>query len=330
MMVGIPATGTSGTVLAELADHHVGNVMLTGRSARGVQATAGLVRDVAGRLAGPATSHVPQLVATDQEGGLVQVLSGPGFDQIPDALSQGRWAPADLGSRARRWGGQLHAAGVNLDLAPVADVVPPWPDPSLNGPIGHFDREFGSTPAVVESHARAFACGMSAAGVTTTVKHFPGLGHVRGNTDSTSGVVDHVIGPGDPGLEVFAHVAAACGSLVMTSTADYARLDPRHPASFSPTVVRHLLRRDLGFPGVVVSDDLGIARQVQRWAPGERARMFVSAGGDLVLTVEPGDVPAMTASLVAAARDSATMRARVRESALRVLTLKARLGLLGS
>jgi beta-N-acetylhexosaminidase len=95
-------------------------------------------------------------------------------------------------------------------------------------------------------------------------------------------------------------------------------------------VVRHLLRRDLGFPGVVVSDDLGIARQVQRWAPAERARMFVSAGGDLVLTVEPGDVPQMTTSLVAAARDSATMRARVRESALRVLTLKARLGLLGS
>jgi beta-N-acetylhexosaminidase len=330
MMVGIPATGTSGTVLAELADRHVGNVMLTGRSARGVEATAGLVRDVASRLAGTATSHVPLLVATDQEGGLVQVLSGPGFDQIPDALAQGRWAPADLGSRARRWGDQLHAAGVNLDLAPVADVVPTRPDPSLNGPIGHFDREFGSTPAVVESHARAFACGMSAAGVTTAVKHFPGLGHVRGNTDSASGVVDHVLGPEDPGLEVFAHVAAACGSLVMTSTADYARLDPGHPASFSPTVVRHLLRRDLGFPGVVVSDDLGIARQVQRWAPGERARMFVSAGGDLVLTVEPGDVPQMTTSLVAAARDSATMRARVRESALRVLTLKARLGLLGS
>jgi beta-N-acetylhexosaminidase len=328
LMVGVPATGPSPTVLEQLAEHHVGNLMLAGRSPGSVDATAALVHAAAGRLTGTATSGVPLLLATDQEGGLVQVLSGSGFDHIPDALSQGGWPAPELRSRARRWGAQLHAAGVNLDLAPVADIVPTRPDPSLNGPIGHFDRQLGSTAAGVEAHAAAFACGMSDAGVATAVKHFPGLGHVRGNTDTSSGVVDHVVGPDDVGLEVFSRAAAACGSVVMTSTAVYARIDPRLPASFSPVVIRHLLRRDLGFRGVVVSDDLGTARQVRQWTPGERARMFVAAGGDLVLTVEPGDVPQMTATLVQAARGSVTMRDRIRESALRVLTLKARLGLL--
>jgi beta-N-acetylhexosaminidase len=328
MMVGIPATDTSRTVLGVLSENHVGNIMLTGRSRGGVRATARLVDDARARLVGPATAHVPLLVATDQEGGLVQVLSGPGFDVIPQALTQGRWSVRHLRSQAHRWGRQLKAAGVDLDLAPVADIVPARPDPSLNGPIGHFHRQFGSTARVVGTHAAAFACGMSAAGVATAVKHFPGLGHVRGNTDTSSHVVDHAIGPHDRGLRVFRDAAAACGSLVMTSTAVYARLDPGHPASFSARVVRHLLRGHLGFGGVVVSDDLGTARQVLRWTPGARARMFVGAGGDLVLTVDPGDVAPMTTELVTSARASTTLRSRVHASALRVLTLKARLGLL--
>jgi beta-N-acetylhexosaminidase len=94
-------------------------------------------------------------------------------------------------------------------------------------------------------------------------------------------------------------------------------------------VTTSLLRERLGFEGVVVSDDLGNALQVQRWTAGERARMLLSAGADLVLTVQPDDVPAMFAALAAGARENGSTKARVRESALRVLTLKAQLGLIG-
>ncbi len=328
LMVGVPAPGASPGVLQELAGSHVGNVFLHGRSGRGVRATAGVTRGAKAAMGGPATGGVPLLVATDQEGGLVQTLTGPGFARIPSALVQSRWSPARLQAQARQWAGQLRAAGVNLDLAPVGDVVPTSPDPRTNGPIGRFDRQLGSTAGEVEPRATAFVRGMSGVGVATAVKHFPGLGHVRGNTDTSASVVDDEVGPRDPGLQVFPDVARAGTSMVMTSTAVYRRLDPAQPASFSRPVVQRLLRGRLGFRGVVVSDDLGLAQQVRRWPPGRRATMFVAAGGDLALTVVPSDAAPMAGALVDAARRDPAMRHRVRQSALRVLAFKQRLGLL--
>jgi beta-N-acetylhexosaminidase len=327
-MVGVPATGTSPTVLRQLAERHVGNVMLTGRSSLGVEATARVVEAVGAGLSSRARSGIPLVVATDQEGGAVQVLSGPGFDDIPSALQQGGWSVGRLRSESRDWGRQLRAAGVTMNLAPVADIVPSSPDPKGNGPIGYFDRQFGASAPLVRRQARAFSCGMADAGVVAAVKHFPGLGHVKQNTDNAAAVVDDTVGRRDRGLAVFTAVARACRSAVMTSTAFYDRLDPAWPASFSSIVVRSLLRERLGFDGVVVSDDLGRARQVARWTPGERARLFLAAGGDLVLSVEPADAAPMAATITAAARRDPGMRARVRESTLRVLTLKSRLRLL--
>ena len=79
----------------------------------------------------------------------------------------------------------------------------------------------------------------------------------------------------------------------MISTAYYSRLDARNPAAFSRSVIHRLLRRQLGFRGVVISDDLGNAGQVAAWSPGARAVRFLGAGGDLVLTVNPATLPAM-------------------------------------
>ena len=96
---------------------------------------------------------------------------------------------ATLKQKAARWGRQLGQAGVNLDLAPVADVVPPGTDAS-NAPIGEFQREYGHDPATAATHVRAFIAGMTQAGIGTSAKHFPGLGRVVGNTDFTGDVVD--------------------------------------------------------------------------------------------------------------------------------------------
>ena len=110
---------------------------------------------------------------------MVQALAGPGFDVIPSALSQGTLAPADLQAMAARWGAQLRAAGVNVNFAPVADVVPPGTD-SQNAPIGQLQREYGHDPATVATHALAFMAGMRQAALATTVKHFPGPRQGRG------------------------------------------------------------------------------------------------------------------------------------------------------
>jgi beta-N-acetylhexosaminidase len=102
----------------------------------------------------------------------------------------------------------------------------------------------------------------------------------------------------------------------MVSTATYRLLDPNSPAAFSPTIVTGILRSDLSFTGLVISDDLGRAVQVRGWAPGERAVDFVTAGGDLVLTVEPKVIPEMITVVMSKAQVDPAFRAQVDAAAL--------------
>lgn len=326
-MVGGPATGVGGDTVAAVRDRHVGSVILTGRSTAGVGATAAVSAGLQAQVTPASTAGVGLLVGTDQEGGYVQVLQGPGFDAMPTALVQGGSDPGVLRQDAGRWGAELLAAGVNVDLGPVLDTVPSAAAAPGNPPIGAYDREYGYTPGTVASHGTAFALGMADAGVAATVKHFPGLGRVTGNTDTTAGVTDTVTTRHDAYLTPFATAVRAGAPLLMVSTAYYSQIDPAHPAAFSSTVIRQLVRKDLGFTGVVVSDDLANARQVAAWTPGDRALQFLAAGGDLVLTVDPGQLPAMYDAVLARAQSDAPFRARVQQAALRVLTAKQARGL---
>jgi beta-N-acetylhexosaminidase len=217
---------------------------------------------------------------------------------------------------------------VNLNLAPVLDTVPGPRAAEHNPPIGFFDREYGYTPRTVARHGVAFVRGMADGRVATAVKHFPGLGRVHANTDTSAGVTDRTTRRHDPYLAPFQAAIDAGAQFVMMSTARYSRLDPKRPAAFSPYVVSTMLRGDLGFRGVVISDDLAGAEQVARIPAGERAARFVAAGGDVVLTVDPATLPTMYRAVLHRARTNAKFRARVAASALRVLTAKQRQGLL--
>lgn len=325
LMVGVPATGPTTAALQQVGRYHVGGVILTGRSSAGVAATANQAARLQGQGSTPGNAGVPLLIAADQEGGAVQVLKGPGFSVIPSALVQGRSTTAALRAQARTWGNQLRSAGVRLNLAPVADTVPAGAN---NPPIGGFDRQYGSDPTSVATHSGVFAGGMEDAGLIPTVKHFPGLGRVTANTDTSTGVTDSVTTRTDAYLTPFRYSSRVGTPFVMMSTAIYSRIDGSQPAAFSPTVIGGMLRGDLGFGGVVISDDLGNARQVSGVAVGDRATRFVAAGGDLVLTVNPATLPAMYSALLARARSDAAFRARVDQSVQRILAAKQRLGLL--
>lgn len=327
-MVGVVATGVGASTLSAVSRRHVGNVMLTGRSTAGVTRTRQVVDRVRRQVSSAATGGVPLFVATDQEGGAVQVLRGSGFSAIPTALEQGTWSADTLRSRASSWGGELKQAGVNLNLAPVADTVPSAAAASSNPPIGRFRREFGYATSRVGDHAAAFARGMASAGVGTAVKHFPGLGRVTGNTDTTSGVTDTTTTSRDPYLEPFRQTVGGGAAFVMMSTALYSRIDAGTPAAFSATVVGGVLRGRLGFTGVVISDDLGQSRQVARWSPGQRAVLFVRAGGDMVLTVDPSVLPSMYDAVLARAERDGAFHRQVDAAALRVLRAKASQGIL--
>ncbi len=306
----------------------LGGVFLAGRWHGGTVALAAST-NLMQAAAVPASGPFARLwIAADQEGGLVQALAGFGFSAIPTGAAQAAMAPEALRAAAAQWGGELGQAGVNLDLAPVLDVVSPA-DAGSNQAIGIPERELGHDPAAVSAHGSAVVKGMAAAGIGTAGKHFPGLGRVRGNTDtSSSGVSDPAMTADDPDLQPFREAIFAGTAFVMVSLATYPRLDSTQPAAFSASVVDGVLRGRLSYSGTVISDDLGNARAVAAVLAPQRAVRFLEAGGDVVLDVGGGGVGDMEAAVLNRASADPAFAARVRTSASRVLAGKARAGLL--
>ena len=309
---------------AAFKQYHFGSVLLPANT---VGTTALAAATAAVQALAPAdTRGVRFLIAANQEGGQIQQLKGPGFDVMPSALVQGTWTTSALRTQAQTWGSQLHDAGVNLNLAPVMDVVPAG-TASTNAPIGELDREFGSDPQTNGEHGVAFIQGMAAAGVASVPKHFPGLGRVKGNTDFTSDVVDSVTTATDPYLESYRDAVNAGVSYLMVAEATYTKIDPSHLAVFSPVIMK-LVRNGLGFNGVIVSDDLGNAAAVASIPAPQRAVDFLDAGGDLITSQSIAPAEQMAASVLATASSDASFRATVDAAAGRVLAAKQGQGLL--
>ena len=323
MMVGVDAQAPKQSSNEAVDTHHVGNIFIAGRTTAGSQATQKVISSFTSKV-GPGTTHAtPMLVATDQEGGEVQVLSGSGFSDIPSALDQSAQPRDQLVASARTWGRELADAGVNMNLAPVVDLVD-ISRPTSNEPIGRWGREYGHDAATVSSQAGAFAEGMRASKVIPTYKHFPGLGRVRDNTDTSAGVVDSATNRlPDAAVGVFANAIAAGAQAIMVSSATYSLIDSSAPAVFSSKIVTDMLRREMGFSGVVITDDVSAAVQVQEVGAGDRAVRAIRAGCDLVLaSADPTVVADMVKALIATAQSDPAFAARVDESATRVLNLK--------
>jgi beta-N-acetylhexosaminidase len=305
---------------------HFGSVWFVDHSGAGVAPIRSVADAVQSLAATDTTANVRFFIAANQEGGLIQSLSGTGFTTIPSAVDQGAIDPVALRAQAAQWGRELASAGVNLNFAPVLDVVPPGAD-AQNEPIGVLRRGYGHDPATVSVHGMAFMRGMADAGVATTAKHFPGLGRVKGNTDFTASVVDSETTPTDAYLAPFRDAIVAGIPFVMVALATYQKIDPTTLSVFSPVVMRQLLRGSLAFNGVVVSDDLGATAAVANIAPGDRAVNFLAAGGDLIISKTLMPALAMAAAIRARTSTDPAFRTRVDDAAIRVLRAKAARGL---
>jgi len=319
-MVGTPA-GDGECSPQLLTQRHVLGLFLSGRSQHGSQAISDQVADCRAL----ATARLPLLVATDQEGGLVQVLQGEGFDRLPSALEQSE--DAALRDSASGWATQLSSADIDVNFAPVVDLV----EESFaenNPPIGAIQRNYGFETETVVQQASAFAQGMQDGGVIPTLKHFPGLGRVTVNTDFGSGVVDTETTSESASVQVYYDVLANLGQdpatapWIMVSTAVYDQIDPNEPAAFSPIVVD--LARQSGFSGVLITDDLSDATQVESWSPGDRAIHALEAGVDVVLfSANIADVPTAMDAVIDRAENDPAFHARLVEAATRVVNVAA-------
>lgn len=328
LMVSSPVTGADAAALYALDTLHVGNVFMKGRSEAGAAGIAAEVGAVAGHVSGARTAGVRPFVATDQEGGFVQIMRGPGFSDIPQGIVQGQLPAPALLADATMWGQQLAAVGVNVNLAPVLDTVPSAEFAPQNAPIGAFGREYGYTPEAVSSHGIAFAQGMAAAGVAATVKHFPGLGRVTANTDVAAGVVDSTTVRNDPYIRPFRDAVQAGVPWLMVSNASYPLIDPKAMAPFSSVVVHDMVRGDLGFKGIIVSDDICDAVQVAVVPVAQRGVQFIAAGGTMALCTNQTLLPQMYQGMVAAAQSDPAFAKQVDAAALLVLASKSVNGLI--
>jgi beta-N-acetylhexosaminidase len=327
---GLTATDAP-TTIADIRDRGLGGVLLfdydapTGTYQRNVS-SPDQVRSLVADLRAAAT--IPLLVAIDEEGGQVDRLKARyGF---PRTLSEAALGARDDAGytrlRAKAIGSTLSDLAIDLDLAPVVDV-----DVNPSNPIiGALDRSFSADPQVVSRQGLAYLAGLHDAGVGGTLKHFPG--HGSSTADTHLGTVDvtktwtaaellpfrEIIAQGDVDAVLVAHVFNS-------------DLDPNYPASLSGLVIDGMLRGDLGFDGVVITDDLQMGAIRKEFGYTTAVERAILAGAD-VLTIaneqvyEPGIVATTIEIIEAAVNEGRIDPARIDDSWRRISALKARLG----
>jgi beta-N-acetylhexosaminidase len=254
------------------------------------------------------------IVAVDQEGGAVRIIP---------------WAPPAVGAPEQAATGTVRASaqssalalrsvGITVTLAPVADV------PSIPG-AALASRSFSPDPRVASKAMSSAVRGWRAGGIASTAKHFPGLGAARVNTDDFSVTIRRSRAQLEAtDLPPFRAAIRAGLPLVMVGHARYPALDRLRIASQSPVIIEDLLRNRLSFRGVVVTDSMEGQASLATGGIATVCERAVRAGADLVLLTGQGSYAPVYRRLLAVARRSPAFRARVRESAARVLALKAR------
>jgi beta-N-acetylhexosaminidase len=283
----------------------MGGVLLLGRwpSAARVASVTAELRQAA------CTRGEPLLVAVDQEGGRVRRLSWAAPDVAPAEIR----TPARARSEAAAAAAALRRTGIDVDFAPVVDTPS-----SARSFLG--TRAFSRSAALNARLAAAFVDGLQTSGVAATAKHFPGLGEAGANTDDRAVVVRAHAWKLRQGLLPFRTAVDSGVRLVMVSSASYPTLDPSGlPAVFSRTLETDLLRGELGFDGVVVTDALDAPAAARVPHAATRA---VAAGADLLVFGSERASERAYATLVADAPKYAHLRARLAESVQRIRDLK--------
>lgn len=305
----------------ELVDDQIGGVLLFtpnfGGSPAGLRQLSSRLEALASRTC---LGH-PILEMLDEEGGAVANVKAPFAPPWPAVMGTG--GPDHVRQLEQLNGAGLRAAGIGLNLAPVADVRTNPADDVIGA------RSFGANPSLVSPLVSAAVQGLHDGGVGATIKHFPGLGGAPGDP--------HVALPTDPESEAVweqvqlpsfrAGVAAGADAVMVTAVYVPGLGAGNVPAMFSPAVVGRV-RTQLGFGGVIMTDSLSMGGIANRWSLADAAVMALAAGNDMLL-LGNGD-PAYEASVIAAVRAAVLSgrldRARLHESAVRVNALRDRWG----
>ncbi|HPA16926.1 MAG TPA: glycoside hydrolase family 3 N-terminal domain-containing protein [Verrucomicrobiae bacterium] len=222
---------------------------------------------------------IPPIITIDQEGGRVSRLNN--IAECPPSADELRRTgdPALIAAHGALTARLLRLFGFNLDLAPVVDILL---DPAADNSLP--ERCYGTTPSEVARNAGMFLRALQAGGVAATIKHFPGYSLCRADPHREFPVVARTPAELESAELAPFRALAAEAAAVMVGHAHYPALDPEpRPSSFSPTIISGLLRQTLGFPGLVITDDLEMGAIAKRHGPADTVRMAIAAGNDLLL-----------------------------------------------
>lgn len=301
-------------------ERNIGGVLLFGynmKSEEQVKALTGSLQ----KLSMETAPSVPLFVGVDQEGG--EVASAPWVATQPAAAEiGGRGDPAEARAIAEGIGADLLKAGVNTDFAPVADT-------GFGAAIG--TRAFGEDPVLVSPMVKASVEGFDAAGVVASAKHFPNHGPAQSDSHVSLPVVEHDAATIESyDLPPFRAAVEAGVPMVMVGHLIYPAIDPEKPASLSPKAIG-MLREDLDFGGVVVTDDLAMEGANGGEPPARAAVEAVKAGADLLIISSPPEEQAAAYDAVVKAVESGEIpEERIKKSVERLLKVKERYGLYGT
>ena len=276
LMVGIPNPTLDAETRRILVDLQPGGIILFQRNYTDPDTLRTLCTDIHAL-----TPERPPLIALDAEGGRVHRLSPP-FTHFPPALQIGQTDSPQLAHEVGvALGRELRSVGIDIDFAPVLDVYSN-PDNTVIG-----DRAFGSDPQRVAEFGCALAAGLRAAGVLPCGKHFPGHGAtvIDSHDDLPYDERDSATLEAVDLLPFQAAIAQEI-ELLMTAHVVYPALDLQQPASLSSVIMNDLLRKQLGFQGVIVSDDLEMGAIVRHSSVTAAAVQALSAGADLLLVCQ--------------------------------------------
>ena len=336
LLVGFRGTELTGSAAAMLRDIQPGGVILFDRDGPSGGELARNITDRAQLQALTAQlqeqAAIPYFIAIDAEGGYVNRLKEKyGFAlKVPTAQKLGARPAAETAALAGQLAAEMRDMGLNWNLAPVVDVNVNPESPA----IGAIERSFSADPAVVAAQAQAFSGAMRQRQVIPTLKHFPGHGSAAGDTHL--GVTD-VTATYRRELELAPYrelIAGGYADAIMTAHIVNRRLDAAgRPATLSPAIIAGLLRQELGFAGLVVSDDMQMGAIVAQYGPEEAAIAAVQAGVDVILLAnQQGDydlqrVYGVRDALLQAVAAGVIPEERIYQSVERILELKDRYGL---
>ena len=318
IMVGFEGTQANEAIETHIRERFVGGVVLFSRNIQSPKQTAELTNELQ-RLAQSTTRQIPLFIGIDQEGGWVIRLK-EGATVLPGNMALGATDSTELAERAGEiTAAELAAVGVNLNFAPVMDVN----NNPRNPVIGR--RSFGESPELVSRLGVPYIRGLQRKGVLATAKHFPGHGDTTVDSHFDLPTVNHDLARIHAlELQPFRAAIDADVAAIMTAHIIYPAFDPDRPATLSPTILTNLLREELGFDGLLITDDMEMKAIDDRYQSGEAAVMAIEAGADIVMVLwTPTKQNEVFDALLSAVKSGRISQARLDQSVERILKSKA-------